>query len=785
MSRPLSLVDLCKPIRRIGLYACWSLAIAAIGAPVYAGETSMRIRPAAMQQFTLPMFGEDGYKIWDLQGDEGRYLGDDGIQVKAMRLRTYAGGETLVLETLIESDEALIRPSDNRAQGKSPIRITSDTYVVTGEDWTWDGNEKIIRVANNVRVVFSDRDNPDVEETVITSRSLRIVQTEDDRRFFFDRDVRVAGPDLNTTCTFMEVISSVDAEGGPALSGFESIDKIIARDRVVIEQQGRRATAGYAEIYPGKETIILRERPFVTDKLQDGTFTGHEITLMRAERRLTATGSPPGTARRDRVVVTLPPLTGFDTAQPNPPPAGSSIPQAVITSERLEVQGSENQTRFYFQDDVRVIDPSLITYSKELTIEMTGRLDARQDEGEEALSQVDRIIADGNVVIDQYGRRTTANHAEILPQTGRAILTGNPRVNDSINNAVVEGERITLLRNEQQVRVEQVAGKTPVKVTLPPLSATTASTGTKGRGGETIIESQRLDMIRGNTASRFEFLGNVRVQGDNLNARSDRMTVISGQSGDDSDTIGAVEQIIARGNVRLVQEDFTAATPYAEIFPQAEVKEEEKASASGAAHRFVMMRDDPDKPTGVQPRVILAPLANLGFADVEEGQGDSRQEATVVTSDLQEMITREGVTRFYFRDQVTVRGTNLETTCSMLEVISRPDTAGADGVGRIALIVATGDVVIQQTERTATAGRADIEPGADRLVLSENPRVVDKESGAVATGHRLILNRGSRRATIEGSGTTPGTASDPSRRPTIILPQFEGLNRTAGGRSGN
>ncbi|HEX9782917.1 MAG TPA: hypothetical protein VGA56_09355 [Opitutaceae bacterium] len=43
--------------------------------------------------FRLPMFNEDGYKIWEVRGSEGRYLEENRIEITSLDLRILSGDE--------------------------------------------------------------------------------------------------------------------------------------------------------------------------------------------------------------------------------------------------------------------------------------------------------------------------------------------------------------------------------------------------------------------------------------------------------------------------------------------------------------------------------------------------------------------------------------------------------------------------------------------------------------------------------------------------------------------
>jgi len=114
------------------------------------------IPDAPVIDFKLPMFGENGYKIWDLQGDEGRYINAGRIDVINLKLHVYSGDESLALDTVIESPKAIMLVRRNIAMSKASIRMFGSNYEIMGTDWTWEGSKRTLNVKKNVRVNFQD-----------------------------------------------------------------------------------------------------------------------------------------------------------------------------------------------------------------------------------------------------------------------------------------------------------------------------------------------------------------------------------------------------------------------------------------------------------------------------------------------------------------------------------------------------------------------------------------------------------------------------------------------------
>lgn len=134
-----------------------------------------------------------------------------------------------------------------------------------------------------------------------------------------------------------------------------------------------------------------------------------------------------------------------------------------------------------------------------------------------------------------------------------------------------------------------------------------------------------------------------------------------------------------------------------------------------------------------------------------------------------ETISSDTETVSTFRDKVVLTGNNLKLYCDYLKVVAvrkGDPTATIGEYGYFKSLVATGKVRIVQSDREATCGRAEVFPGEDRIVLSEDPVVRSIDDQYVAAGPRLVLYRGQRRAVIEGT---------PDERVHITLPAIKDL----------
>jgi lipopolysaccharide export system protein LptA len=107
----------------------------------------------------------------------------------------------------------------------------------------------------------------------------------------------------------------------------------------------------------------------------------------------------------------------------------------------------------------------------------------------------------------------------------------------------------------------------------------------------------------------------------------------------------------------------------------------------------------------------------------------------------QKKVTLEG--------PITISTESLKVTCNHAEVISsrKQDATSQSNVGAIDYILATGDVIIEQLGTRALAGKAEIFPAERKLVLEDEPKIVDEYG--IVSGYRITFLQGKRNIKIE------------------------------------
>lgn len=123
---------------------------------------------------------------------------------------------------------------------------------------------------------------------------------------------------------------------------------------------------------------------------------------------------------------------------------------------------------------------------------------------------------------------------------------------------------------------------------------------------------------------------------------------------------------------------------------------------------------------------------------------------TEIKSDTLDMRSTDTETTSLFTGNVVVTGTGVKITCDRLEVVAlrKPDPKATLGkIENFKSLVATGNVNMFQGGREAAAGRAEVLPGEDKVILTGNPVLKDHDTNTVATGDEIVLHRGERQVT--------------------------------------
>lgn len=128
--------------------------------------------------------------------------------------------------------------------------------------------------------------------------------------------------------------------------------------------------------------------------------------------------------------------------------ASAVIDRTIITSETVEMQGTETRNYFYFRTNVVVEGINLELRCDELTVVSLRRPGGDDGEAVGEIGSIESIVAVGNVEIYQSGRSAFAGRAEVNPAAGTVTLKESPRIVD--RDVEVEGYQFVLNQGERR-----------------------------------------------------------------------------------------------------------------------------------------------------------------------------------------------------------------------------------------------------------------------------------------------------------------------------------------------
>lgn len=157
-------------------------------------------------------------------------------------------------------------------------------------------------------------------------------------------------------------------------------------------------------------------------------------------------------------------LAGLAHAQTNEPVTATATNREPtnITSDRLQVDYAHNTGTF--EGNVLVIDARITLRADKMVVWFAGNAPSVNSTNE--TGSIQRVVADGGVVITAGEKKATSDHAEYTAGDGKVVLTGRPRVEQP--GGTVTGEKITFWRGENRMDVESLPAAERTRVTIYP-----------------------------------------------------------------------------------------------------------------------------------------------------------------------------------------------------------------------------------------------------------------------------------------------------------------------------
>jgi len=686
-------------------------------------QIETKILPGYANKFELPSFDEkSGYKEWELFGDEGTYISDDKILVKKMKLELFDGSENLVKKFTILSDSAELFQKIKSAGGDNELFVTGDGLYIEGKTWLWDGINKKISLFNGVKIDFEEE--KDKDKSTITSTRASFSHGGENHVFEFENSVKVRGIHSDIDSDKLILITEKD-------SGVKEAKEAIASGNVLLTQEDKIATAGEIRLIPSSEQVEMTQLPIITDTKNKSQLFGSKIFLDK-QKNYAESFSDKSTKAKAIILYN----------QDDTPTT------LTIIADKIEMQGSEDKNVFEFKGNVKLTSDDFDASCDYMSAET---------ELKNSSHELAKLFGKGSVNIRRGTAHASAKEFEYIPETSEFWLTDNAKMSDIEKGVFVESHVIIMLQDSNKALAVSKKDNPNSFVKVRILQAKDKDMS-GNKISQTDIKSRQLVSTKTDDKIALNFVNDVEVVSGDMRATCAKMNVYADSKGlKDKTQITLIE---ALDNVIITQKAYTAKAEIVKIYPQAEMSDEEKKTN----HTFTELLTSEEK-SDLRPTIILPPMGNIGL---NETLAAGSKADTIIISDRQALIEGADKDRYFFDSNVVVTGSDMNATCEKIEVIMK-DNLGKS-TKEISQIIATEKVKITQGTKEAHAGRADIFPAEEMLVLSESPYVLNKDNNTKAVGHRMTYRKGKKGISIEGLSEDKAQTQTKYKRPTIILP---------------
>lgn len=101
--------------------------------------------------FRLPEYDAEGRLRRQATGDTARFLQDGLLEVTGLVLSLYEEGELMLVA---RSPRCVYDQGKQRAASREPLRVVTDTAVLTGDGFAWNGEAEQFQIFENARLVI-------------------------------------------------------------------------------------------------------------------------------------------------------------------------------------------------------------------------------------------------------------------------------------------------------------------------------------------------------------------------------------------------------------------------------------------------------------------------------------------------------------------------------------------------------------------------------------------------------------------------------------------------------
>lgn len=562
--------------------------------------------------------------------EEEKKSGGSGLKDKIMRIGGNGNVRVERAGKILTGDSAEFFPGEERFFVRENVRLTdaAGTLSVSGDVAEGKVDARVVEiVATKPRAELRDEGAPvavsvrmpsmlgkdgnaasrggDAPPAKVRSRRI-VVEAFPDRNVvsFFD-EVNFSDAGIRIAADRFVAETDPDAEGSLLLDVPSEdsarreirVRSAVAEGNVRAEHDGRILTCGRADLFPQQDLVRLTGEPKVDVPEEKFSLTGDRADIFSARDQIDVYSAEGDDPARRRVSATLPAVSELAGAAAEKSGADATT---EIVGDRLRL------TRSAPGENCVDVFGNVVLRSRMTSGNLDGSCDrlivfadAADDAGTSgasagAASRIRKIIADGNVELEQNGYELSGGRAEITPSVRLREWRKEDRSADDGGNdpfvVVVDPGENGGARPRITFSSDAAGGVSPLSFARGD-SAAEENSGVPASGEKsssapekTTLESDRMELIAGEkTRARFFLRGNVdfRTEGG-ASGRCDEVEGLLAPPAEAADAAEAprfeAKEVVCRGNIRFEQDGGKGRGSVLEIFPQ-----EDRAVLSGDA----------------------------------------------------------------------------------------------------------------------------------------------------------------------------------------------------------
>jgi hypothetical protein len=131
------------------------LLLAAAVVVIHGLPLNSQILPdAPIEGIRVTMFSDEGFKLWNLQGNTASYLDNGVVEVMGMDLEVFQGETGEDVDMSILAAEAVYKSDERAVSGDGGVLVEGDFYNIEGDSWRYSQDDRIVKVTSNVKVII-------------------------------------------------------------------------------------------------------------------------------------------------------------------------------------------------------------------------------------------------------------------------------------------------------------------------------------------------------------------------------------------------------------------------------------------------------------------------------------------------------------------------------------------------------------------------------------------------------------------------------------------------------